>query len=297
MRAFLRSFSFILNHPLSQRDRGSAIGRYIRWQIGSRILAAPVQMPFVNETVLVVTPGMTGATQNLYTGLADFGDCAFLLHLLRKDDLFIDIGSNVGVYSVLASGAVGAKSIAIEPIPQTYARLCANIRANDISDRTLSHNIGLGRSDSTLRFTVDQDCMNHIISDENWMGPSIHVPVRTLNAVAAGLSPVLCKLDVEGWESEVLAGGTDVLENRALLGLIIEMDGSKADFNPNEHAVHACMLGNGFAPFTYDPFTRKLTSLPSKNRGGANTLYLRNLSAIQARLASAPPFVVNGRAI
>ncbi len=73
--------------------------RYLKWQIGSRLLPGAVHVPFVNDTVLVVTPGMTGATLNIYTGLHEFEDCGFLLHLLRCSDLFVDIGANVGVYT------------------------------------------------------------------------------------------------------------------------------------------------------------------------------------------------------
>jgi len=43
-------------------------------------------------------------------------DMGFLLHFLRKDDLFLDVGANIGSYTVLAGGAVGAKSISFEPV-------------------------------------------------------------------------------------------------------------------------------------------------------------------------------------
>ena len=261
------------------------------------MLRAPAQMPFINGKVLVVSRGMHGATQNIYTGLSDFSDCAFLLHLLREADLFVDIGSNVGVYTVLASACAGASSIAIEPIPQAFSSLCANIRANAIDDRATPQNIGLGRESEMLRFTVEGDCMNRVITEEHWTGPSIDVPVRTLDSVLAGQSPTLLKLDVEGWESEVLAGAALTLGNPSLVALIVEMDGSNVSFNPNEEAVHACLLSNGFAPFAYAPFKRSLTPLPSKNFGESNTLYLRDLERIEARLSSAPPFSVNGRSI
>jgi FkbM family methyltransferase len=182
------------------------MNRYLRWQIASRLLPGAVQVPFVNGSVLVVSPGMQGATQNIYTGLSDFFDCGFLLHLLRKEDLFVDIGANVGVYTVLAGAAIGSKAVAIEPIPATFSGLCANIRANGMSERVTAHNIGLGQTEQTLRFTTDRDCMNRVIAEDDWTGKSIDVPVRRLDTVLAGESPTLIKIDVEGYESEVLAG-------------------------------------------------------------------------------------------
>jgi FkbM family methyltransferase len=240
---------------------------------------------------------MTGATQNIYTGLHEFEDCGFLLHFLRSGDLFVDIGANVGVYTVLAAGAIGATAVAIEPVPDTFAKLLTNLRVNGIDGETQPRNIGLGRSASTLRFTTDQDTMNHVITDDNWTGPSLQVPVQTLDVVLDGQAPALIKIDVEGWESEVLAGAEATLRQPSLLALIVEMNGQDAALNPNEQAVHDCLLRNGFAPHAYNPFTRSLTPLPSKHVGASNTIYARNAAELRSRLDQAAPFQVNGRSI
>jgi FkbM family methyltransferase len=238
---------------------------------------------------------MTGATQQVYTGLLDFADCSLLLHLLRADDLFVDVGANVGVYTVLAAGAVGARVVSIEPVPQTFNKLCANLRVNNIVDKVAPHNIGLGRTQATLRFTADQDTTNHVIEDEAWSGPSIQVPVLALDTVLNGSSPVLIKIDVEGWESEVLAGASATLRSPSLLGLIVEMNGDDTAMNANESAVHECLLHNGFRPYSYNPLTRTVTLLPSKSQGSNNTIYLRDVDRVSALVASAPPFRVNGK--
>ena len=46
---------------------------------------------------------MTGATMNMYRGLHVAADILFVLHVLRVDDVFLDVGANVGTYSILAS--------------------------------------------------------------------------------------------------------------------------------------------------------------------------------------------------
>ena len=59
---------------------------------------------------------MTGATGNIYAGLHEFVDMAFCLHLLRSGDLFVDVGANIGSYTVLASKVAGANSVTLELI-------------------------------------------------------------------------------------------------------------------------------------------------------------------------------------
>ena len=91
----------------------------------------------MNNARVVVRTGETGFTGNIYCGLDEFQDMAFLLHALRKEDLFVDIGANVGSYTLLACSAIGAKGYCVEPVPSTYHRLMVNIRYNapSISDR------------------------------------------------------------------------------------------------------------------------------------------------------------------
>jgi hypothetical protein len=148
-----------------------------------------------------------------------------------------------------------------------------------------------------LRFTLDQDAANHVVTDENWKGPSVEVQVQTLDAVLDGQVPALIKIDVEGWESEVLAGAEATLSAPSLVALIVEMNGEDAAFNPNEKAVHECLLRKGFAPYTYHPLTRSLTPLPSKHLRASNTIYLRYSDQLNDRLANATAFRVNGRLI
>ena len=233
---------------------------------------------------------MVGATQNIYTGLHSFDDCGLLLHLLRPSDLCIDIGANVGVYTILSSAAVGAHTVAIEPMPSTYEKLRTNIRYNDVADRTTSYNIGLGSENSTLLFTTNQDVKNRVVSEEYSSAETIRVPVRTLDDVLGDENPTLIKIDVEGWEAQVLAGAKLTLNKSSLLCFIIEMDGSSESFNPSELAVHQAMTSHDFRPYAYDPLTRKLSALASKHVGAANTIYLRNLEEVQERVSTAPPF-------
>lgn len=287
----------ILTHPLNSSTKRVAFERFVRWQISSRLAMGPTIVPFVNGTHLILTNGMSGATGNVYTGLFEFADCAFLLHLLRSTDLFIDVGSNVGVYTVLASGAVGASTISIEPIPSTYKALEDNIRMNNMSDRVASYNIGLGRRDDILRFTEGLGPCNHVVTGNHHHSGTIEVPVRSLDEVLDHGAPTLIKIDVEGWESEILAGAETTLKQPSLLALIVEMDSRNKSLNSNEQSVHDCLTRHGFAPHSYEPFKRKLLPLSSKNLDHSNTIYLRNTDVVINRIETAKSFRVNDREI
>jgi hypothetical protein len=109
MRSISPTLRFIVQHPLSSKRPAAARLRYIRWQIESR-LRPEVEFTWIEGSKLVVRNGMTGATGNIHCGLHEFADMVFLLHLLRPGDLFVDVGANIGSYSVLASAVCGGHS-------------------------------------------------------------------------------------------------------------------------------------------------------------------------------------------
>src|SRR5262245_22540376 len=135
MLSTLKTLSFILRHPLNRQAKLRAFSRYLRWQVASRLVDAPIAVPFVDSTRLLVSSGMTGATGNVYCGLHEYRDMSFVLHALTADDLFVDVGANVGTYTILAAGAAGSSVVSLEPHPRAYAHLLANIRFNDLGDK------------------------------------------------------------------------------------------------------------------------------------------------------------------
>jgi len=134
--SLLNTIKFITDHPLNRKNRLTAIVRFLKWQAGSRLVPGAIVYDWINDTKFLVRTGETGLTGNIYTGLHEFQDMGFLLHFLRNDDLFIDVGANVGSYTILASSAIGARGIAFELIASTYKKLIENMRLNGLDHKT-----------------------------------------------------------------------------------------------------------------------------------------------------------------
>jgi FkbM family methyltransferase len=286
-----QTLKFILNHPLNHDNKVSAMRRFIGWQVGGRLVPGPVAVPFVNSSRLLVQPGMTGATGNVYCGLHEFEDMAFVLHLLRREDLFVDVGANIGSYTVLAGAVVGARCISFEPLPDTYRHLQRNICLNDIKERVQALNIGIGREDGVLRFTVGLDTVNHVANrDEIDHGTTLEVRAASLDNALCDVLPKLIKIDVEGFEAEVIAGADRILSNDNLDAVIMELSGSGIRYGFDETMIHQHMLDYGFNTFTYSPFDRVLIQLGGQKSRAANTLYLRNVDRVKERLENSLKF-------
>ena len=285
-RALLGTARLLWTHPLTAQHRSAAVVRWARWQIGSRLLPGAVVIRFVDETRLLVSPGQTGATGNIYVGLHEFTDMAFVVHFLREGDGFVDIGANVGTYTVLAAGVCSANAIAAEPVPATFEHLRANVRLNDVEDRVRAVNVGLAARSGNLRFTQTLDTVNHVLSPDETSDLTIEVPVTTVDELVGDGPPLLIKVDVEGFESEVFAGAEKTLARPELRALIVELNGSGSRYGVDEAGLQRRIESFGFRPHSYDPFARLLTPIDGKS-GEGNTLYLRDVGVVQERLSRA----------
>jgi FkbM family methyltransferase len=275
---------FITNHPLNRKSKIKAISRFAKWQINNRLNPYPIVYSYTEKTKLIVQRSMTGATGNLYCGLHEFNDMAFLLHFLRKDDLFVDIGANIGSYTVLAAGHIGASVISIEPVPATFYHLKNNVAINQINDKVVTCNFALGQEKGQLSFTSTLDTMNHVATAS--APNTIEVPVETLDAILEKeKEPVLLKIDVEGFETNVLKGGARTLQKKQLKAIIIELNGSGAKYGYDERLLHEQLMTYGYHAYQYSPFERELTEI--ETFGTHNTIYIKDPAFVKERVKKA----------
>ncbi len=276
---------WIWNHPLGRRHRLGAYGRYLWWQCRCRLTQEPHAMPWVNGSQLVLEPGMRGATGNLYCGLHEWPDMAFVLHLLRPADTFADIGANVGTYTVLAYGAVGCRSESFEPVAASYLQLQRQVAINALEARVTTHQAAVGAKAGRLRFSTDRGPMNQVVP-ASYSGQSEEVAVLAIDDLSSLRSVCCWKLDVEGHELAVLSGAARTLAEAPPAAILCE------DRSP---AVQHTLSAAGFQSCAYNPFSRQLT--PDSEAQGGNQLWVHNLSWAQDRLQTAPAFCLLGERI
>ena len=113
-----------------------------------------------------------------------------------------DIGANIGDHAVYFATHSKANIFSFEPMPVTFEMLKKNIEQNDISDRVKLFNCALGAEDSSAKMQIVTDNMGACsISNEG----TENVQVKRLDNMNLPL-PDLVKIDVEGYELEVLKG-------------------------------------------------------------------------------------------
>ena len=281
MMQIFNVLKYIYNHPFNAENKMGGILKFFKWQINCLLNPYPILYTYTENARFIIKKGLAGATGNLYCGLMEYEDMAFLLHFLRSNDLFIDIGANVGAYTILASSEINAKTIAIEPVPSTFKNLMDNILINNIQGKVNALNIGLGSKNGKLKFTKSFDSVNHVATENET--DTIEVDIDTLDTILLKEQcPILLKIDVEGFETEVIKGADATLLNKSLKAIIIELNGSGQRYGYDERQIHNKLLEHGFKPYNYNPKTRQLIKL--ETFGTHNTIYLRDKEFVDERI-------------
>ena len=247
---------------------------------------------WIDGCKFLVSPGETGLTGDLYLGLHEFDDMGFLLNYLSDQDFFIDIGSNVGSYTLLSGVVKKSTVVSFEPIPSTYKKLKNNVLINTETTNITLINSGIGKEKGELFFT------NNILSTINQVSLTksddcLLVNVNTLDSY--GFNPTVIKIDVEGYEKFVIEGGKNTLKNECLKVLIVEINNHGNEFGVKVSDSYNLICSYGFVSYEYNPFKKTFTKTDSVTKKGNNTLFLRgDLIDFVNRVNTSKKYTVNG---
>lgn len=177
---------------------------------------------------------------------------ADLIGALDHPFLFLDIGANQGLFSLIAARNPACKAIvALEPVPDTFARLTGNFALNGLADRALALNFGLSDRDGTHLIAT---CKAHsgVATLEDHLpsrmpdAMSLAVTLRTMDGLAPYLGedlPIFVKIDVEGHEATVIEQILASPQAGRVIGIFFEHDCKWSD----GAAIARILSGAGFA--------------------------------------------------
>lgn len=270
-------------HPVTSSFPFGAICRYVFFNI-KVLFFKECNYEWINGLRFIARKGDAGIVSNIYHGLYEFEDSIFLLHYTNSDDVFFDIGANLGHYSIILSGSKNCASYSFEPVPDTFIQLRRQVFLNNLNDKISIFNLGFSNQTGFLNFSTDKGVMNHIVFNQDIN--SIQIPVTTLDDWCLKVQPTVMKIDVEGFEKFVIEGGAQTFGNNKLKVILIEFNKSGEKFGVSDEEVFQRLLVYGFKPYYYNHKTKELFLLEKYNLNKFNTLMIRDLAYVQKQLQS-----------
>jgi FkbM family methyltransferase len=160
----------------------------------------------------------TAGSKVVYANPPDYPEMLVWANVLKPGDLFVDVGANIGTYTIWA-GELGARVIAVEPAADTFALLRENVSLNGYPVEMFQ--LAAGARSGTGTFTSGRDSLNRLDP-----AGDVKVNVITVDDLLHGRGATGVKIDVEGYELEVLRGCVEALAAQRIHLLQIEWNRS-----------------------------------------------------------------------
>lgn len=168
-------------------------------------------------------------------------ESAMMMRLVRDTDTILDIGANVGWYSInFAKRHPRARIHAFEPIPQTFRQLEGNIQMNGC-ENVRAANVGLSNREDTLKFfyyaTGSGNASSaNLANDPSTLELSCAVTTLDSHCRKSNISVDFIKCDVEGAELFVFQGGRETIgrDKPVIFAEMLRKWSAKFNYHPNE---------------------------------------------------------------
>jgi FkbM family methyltransferase len=236
----------VWDHPSNRGHRLSALARMARFQLRARLLDQPTVVPLGDHSRVLARHNDSGSFRAAYARVPDWAEMQAWKRVLRPGDTFVDVGANVGLYSIFALD-LGARVIAFEPLPRNLEELAENLAINGYDAEV--HPAAVGDAPGRLRLGGPDANMGHLRED----GDGIEVDVTTIDAVLGDRAVAGMKVDVEGAERRVLEGARRALAERRIGLVQLEWnETSRVNFGEDRAPVAALLRSHGYRLYRPD---------------------------------------------
>lgn len=247
--------------PRPARDLG-LVGRVSSVEFQSDFFSTPcLQIEFEGQAIRYMASNRLAA-KRVHTLFTKEPTTIPWLETFAADDVFYDIGGNVGMYSIYASATTGCRTYAFEPEALNYAELNKNIFINHLHSRVTAYNIAISnefRVGELYLGAFGYSYSHHDFNENTWkddhafgdkatkMDARLHqgcvsLSVDTLIRELGLPQPHHIKIDVDGLEHRVFAGMQSTLQSSELKTVLIEIDFQ----HPKCSAIIDAMLAAGW---------------------------------------------------
>ncbi len=128
---------------------------------------------------------------------------------INVDDVIVDIGANIGIFSIFAALKTKNKIFAFEPFPENFEFLKHNIKRNNLNNISVNC-LAVSDKDGTEKLYISEISGGHLLFDHNKKGELnryVEVPSKTLETIIKenSLKKInFLKMDCEGSEGQIL---------------------------------------------------------------------------------------------
>ena len=217
-----RDLSTIFSHPYNKKNKFFAYLRYISYLALRFFKINKIPIRTWRDRRIIWYKDSIQSNWFLFNYIIDWEEFCLIKHRLKKDSIFLDVGANIGYYSIWASKFITSGRIfSFEPNCKAFNRLVENIKINKSIHNITPINQAVSQKNGDIFMTNNLDTLNHILSTEDKIdfNSSVKVKSTTLDSFVVEYHIDFIdylKIDVEGFELDVLLGAEKLFKEKKI---------------------------------------------------------------------------------
>lgn len=281
----------IWGHPANAKRRARAVASAILWQIGKRVSGRSRIRRFPRYALICYPDSKSASAAIYFNGLPDLDEMTFIERFLRPGDRFVDIGANIGLYTLFAAGIVGPKGqvIAFESDEVSRRRIAENVQLNGFDNIEVRREAITDHAGSIDFGFSSESCTRRVAAPGDTGNGARTVPTNTLCDALEGIDPTMIKIDVEGAEPIILEGSRTWLSDGHVPVLQLELCGYSKKYGYRSDQVVALLASLGFQTAVYSAHDAKLLPAPEPWKLGRRdvlAVHERSTKLVSQRLSA-----------
>ncbi len=258
--------------------------RFFEWKIIRILKIEGYKKKVWNNKFLMINYDSLQSMWVMYNWIVDWEEFNLIKEIITEDSICFDVGANMGFYSIWLSKFTKSKIYAFEPNKKNYRRLIENISINkDVN--IIANNCGLSNKLGTAKFTKNRDGENHIVLNDTDINIET-IRLSTIDEIIMinNIKKInYLKIDVEGFELNVLQGAKLCLANKQIDLIQLEINNSISNSNNSIENLIDFLNTYDYFLATYDT-DQKLISLTTYKKSRENYFAVHNIEKLNALL-------------
>jgi FkbM family methyltransferase len=244
--------------------------------------------------LLLCSDDLSISPEIYFNGSYERGEENFVRNTLRGGDFFVDVGANIGAFSILAAMQVGpfGRVYAYEPSPVPAEAIAKSAVMNWVHERVILRKVGVGNRSGTAELSVNLSILGGATTIVGATGGAYDKSRAVLGRTDKIPIDIVClneefpydvhirvlKIDVEGYEAEVLRGAWRLIEHGCIDYIIMEALQEVAGSSwPRLMNTVEALVTAGYQPFRTlqngSLVDSSLTKIKLGKHGGRNVLF------------------------
>ena len=222
---------WLFSHDVARKHPFRTVWRLINWEF-IRILNRTVESRYDGTFDITLMPHEGASRLAYYFGVSEPELFDFYERFLKPGMTVVDAGANIGLHTLFFAKRVGLEGrvYAFEPGQSAFDRLQSHIKRNQLTNVRCFH-CALGAAEGVVSITENfrDNSRNFVVESSPEIDGTKNVALHSLNQIlkeeSVGSVDFL-KIDVEGFEPQVLEGASSYLRRQCIRVLQLELDDS-----------------------------------------------------------------------